>query len=104
MGSYEPAGHQAAGQGRVTLPLFPRPRARPRPQTAGAALHVTVGRRTAWLAGPRVQRLLDDVGEHRRQFDHRRRRWAIPRVALDDILAYAEHQQRRNITLEEDPR
>lgn len=88
----------------MTLPLFPPPvprtRRRRRNPPPGTVLRVRVGRRTVWLTGPDVQRLLDDAGVTRRQWDHLTSTWAIPVAALDGLLAYAEDTQRRAVTVE----
>lgn len=86
--------------GLFPLPRNHRRRAFPR---AGAPLHVTLSRFTAWLDGPQIVPLLDAAQVPRRQWDHNRRLWCIPRTHLDDLLVIAEHRQRRNITITEEP-
>jgi hypothetical protein len=67
------------------------------------ALHVEVGRYTAWIYGRDgrdIFTLLDEVGLERRQWDQDRRVWMIPMQFADDVMAYAEWKQRRVVTCE----
>ena len=63
-------------------------------------LHVEVGRRIARLHGGRMVRLLDQADVERRQWDHRRRLWMVSGDQVDDLLVYAEHTERRFVTVE----
>lgn len=57
-------------------------------------LTVEVGRLTAWLTGAGVVGLLNRTGSPR-QWDHLRRLWMIPVDRASDVLALAEHADKR---------
>ena len=68
--------------------------------TSDRTLHVEVGRRTAWLHGGKITRLLNRAGVDRRMWDHLSRTWCIPVDRVDDLLVYAEHFEGRFCTVE----
>lgn len=73
---------------------------RPRDGVATRTLHVEVGaRNTAWLIGGRVQSLLRRLNVPS-QWDPVKRLWAVPVNRVDDVLAYAEHAEKRFVTVE----
>ena len=63
-------------------------------------LHAEVGpKRTSWLRGGQVRQLADRAGVPT-MYDRGRRAWAVPTDRLDDVLAVAEHVERRRVTVE----
>ncbi len=62
--------------------------------TTRRTVTVEVGRRTAWLLGTGVVDLLDRIGSPR-QWDHLLRRWMCPIDRAGDLIALAEHADKR---------
>ena len=67
----------------------------------GTTLRVEVGRRTAWLHGPHMVPLLNRAHITARAWDPARRCWSVSVASADDVIAAAEHWQRRVVTVEE---
>lgn len=66
---------------------------------AGSALSIEVGKRTAWLHGDNVPRLLRRAGVTRRSWDATHGCWTIPLNRVWDVLPIAEKVQRREVSL-----
>jgi len=66
----------------------------PLARTTRRPLTVEVGRCTAWLTGAGVVGLLNRTGSPR-QWDHLRRQWMCPVDRASDVLALAEHADKR---------
>ncbi len=80
-----------------TLALFPKP-GRRRQRVPGTVLHIEVGRRTAWLYGAHVKALINAV-DAPSQWDPARRTWMVSITRADDVIAWAEHRERRVVTV-----
>ncbi len=79
------------------LALFSRPN-RKRHPVRRTVLHVEVGRRTAWLYGAHVKALINAV-DAPSQWDPARRTWMVSITRADDVIAWAEHRERRVVTV-----
>lgn len=65
------------------------------------ALTIECGKRTAWLHGEGIPRLLRQARITRKAWDANKRCWSIPIALIWDILPVAEKAQRREVNLVE---
>lgn len=80
------------------LALFTKP-SRRRSTARGTALRVEVGKRTCWLYGAGIKPIIMAVGAPS-QWDSARRCWMVSVNRIDDVMAWAEHRERRFLTVE----
>ncbi|MDP9460711.1 MAG: hypothetical protein M3Q22_10840 [Actinomycetota bacterium] len=82
----------------MSADFLPFPPAKRKRRTASRVITIEVGRRSAWLRGTGLAKILEEV-DCPRMWCWREKCLTVPVDRVDDILALVEHRDRRVVNL-----